>query len=201
MIARAVLVVLAALFPIALTGCSAGIPTDVEAAQLPDFEGPWAAEFASAYAEATSQDARDALEDGAITELEFAEMEQRYGECLEAAGIEFGGFNDDFSHGFSVPEHLKYEDADALLNECSEQTGERQISFLYSSIAQNPQNVNPGELQVACLIEKGLVPADYTVEQWEQDVPNRSYPIIESPTSEKDVAACESDPLGASVGP
>jgi len=193
--------VVAALLSIALSGCTGGIPAGDEAVEAPDFEGPWAAEFASAYEEATSQDARDALEDGEITELEFAEMEQRYGECLEAAGIEFGGFNDDFSHGFNFPDHMTYEDADALLNECSEQTGERQISSLYSSIAQNPQNVNPGELQVACLIEKGLVSPDYTVEQWEQDVPNHSYPIIESPTSEKDVAACESDPLGASVGP
>jgi len=191
----------AVLISIALVGCAAGIPGGTGYVEVPDFEGPWAAEFASAYEEVTSQDARDALEDGAITELEFAEMEQRYGECLDAAGIEFGGFNDDFSHGFDVPDNMQYEDADALLNECSEQTGERQISFLYSSITRNPHNVNPGELQVACLIEKGLVSPDYTIEQWEQDVPNRSYPIIESPTSEKDVAACESNPLGASVGP
>lgn len=179
-----------------LGGCSEAGPGSSKVS-APEFEGPYASEFEAAFLETKSERARDILRDGEISEMEYTETIESYGSCLTGKGIDFKGFNDDFSHRFKYPESMSYEEADRILNECAASTGEREVTMLYAAISMNPENRDVGELQVECFLAKGIVPKDYTVDDWREDVRTRSFPIIESPTSAEALSACEEDPLGA----
>lgn len=175
---------------------SSSVMPEVHESTIPEFGGPYAAEYREAYRTLRSEDGRAIIADENITEAEYAEMVSAYGACLESFGIRFRGYNPDFSHDYDLPEGERHEDGENRLNECAARTGEREINYLYSSALKNPDHLDRGTLEVACFIREGLVSPDYTVNQWQKDNISREFPIIRSDKSAADLDRCRRDPLG-----
>ncbi|WNM24199.1 hypothetical protein [Demequina capsici] len=186
-----------------LCACSSGSPqsspdesssASSSAVEAPDFEGPYAAEFASAYAAASSVAVRDALEDGEITDAEYAEMTDQFSSCLGDQGIEFGGFNAD--GGFQTTGGAPGADVESIVSECSHQVGEDSIGALYTLMAGNPENQDTATIMAACLVERGVEPAGYGADDYAADVSTWGDPTTMTDDFAAALQACNSDPLG-----
>lgn len=153
--------------------------------------GAWEADFQQAYQEATSAEARQALEDGVISDREFAEMKARFAACLKDAGITLKSYGPGGSEtAFAPPmtpdrEHQK-------TSECSKSSGEDSVGMLYILMRSNPDNVDQRPAIVECFKRHGLVDASYTVKDY----------VAGDFTTDTDADrhaafdACNSDPLG-----
>lgn len=198
----AILIVTAGAVSTALSACGydqGGAP-DVapraeNAAEAPSFEGPYAAEYAEFYRNATSDFARSALEDGAVSDKEYAEMTSQFASCLEDNGIEFRGFNQDGSFSSSVAPHGG--DTDAIVQECSRSVGEDSVGALYTLAKINPENQDVNTLMANCLVGTGAVPLDYSAMDFSVDNTGR-FGDLDSLSSELRAAIldCNADPLG-----
>lgn len=160
----------------ALTACSgsgddakASVDAPTQASeQVPKFEGPYADDFAKYYSEATSEFVRGVLEDGKISDAEYLQMSDAFGECLADQGVEFSGF--DASGGFMVKDAPNGADTMAIVDECSASSGQDSVGLLYDFMQDNPDNEDPAKLVAECLVEQGVVPADYSPDDYWRDI-------------------------------
>lgn len=165
--------------------------------QAPEFAGPYAAEFLEAWNDQSNPDfVRSVIEDGTITDQEWAEVGERLGSCLEGYGIHFKGFQAD---GYSVdPGDVSGKDAnDRILPACEEQSGERPIGRLRHQILTNPQNIPVGQIMAECLIRLHVVAPGYTSGDYMRDAPTLSFPYLDRKTGEAGFWKCNADPAGA----
>jgi len=162
----------------------------------PSFTGPWAAEFSELYSKATTDFERAVLEDGAITDQEFAEMSERFRSCLSAANIEFSGFESDGSFEAQTPDSLEGAAAHDKFSQCGKDAGEPGIGALHAWIARNPDNQDEGTIVVACLVREGLVNSDYSSEDWARDVATSPVPAFVPDDQQEKYNGCTADPLG-----
>ncbi len=139
--------------------------------EVPEFEGPYAAEFADFYVHSTSEFVRAVLADGEITDAEYAEMVTRLSECLDGYGVELQSIAP--GAGMSTTNAPNGADTHEIINTCSVVAGENSIGALRDFMADNPDNADPTPLIVQCLVDSGTVPSDYGVEDFDTDSQSR----------------------------
>lgn len=173
-----------------LVACAGG-----PSAQIP--EGPWGVEFQSAYDSVNDPFVRDVLQDGAVTEQEYAETVDRYSDCMADAGIALkenppseGGFS------YTFPASISSDEAHAADTRCSEQSGEYVIGALYHFVKRNPQHLDENQIVYDCLIAAGAIDTSYTVDDFAEDYVSQSFPFAADEKSMKKLAGCDADPLG-----
>ena len=199
--ALAAVVLVAATAALAACGAAASShseipgPTPASTGAIPTFDGPYAAEFADFYARASSDFVREVLKDGLVTDAEFAEMTARFTSCLADQGVTFQGF--DPGGGFGTSNAPNGGDTETIVNECSHSSGQDFIGALYSFMKRNPDNLDSATITKDCLIRKGVVPPDYSAEEFAQDNTGRFADFGSLPNDlQKALVSCSSDPLG-----
>jgi len=169
--------------------------TPASLGEVPTFDGPYAAEFAEFYAGTSSDFVREVLKDGLITDAEFAEMTDSFTSCLADQGITFQGFEPD--GGFGTSNAPNGGDTAKLVDECSHSSGQDYIGALYNFIKRNPDNLDSATIIKDCLIRKGVVPSDYSAEEFAQDNTGRFDDFGSLPADlQQALVSCTSDPLG-----
>jgi len=174
---------------------AAGQPPPGATGGVPEFTGPFAAEFAQTYRDTDSDFARGVLEDGTITDAEHAEMVELFTACLAGKGIVFKGYNPD--GGFTTSSAPDPEETDALIDECSASSGEDAVGSLHDIMRTNPENLDWATISAQCLVEAGVVPPDYDAAAFSQDNEGR-FAELDTLATELQAAlrACAADPLG-----
>jgi hypothetical protein len=170
---------------IALAGCThtVGQPPSSQAA----LTGSWSEEVKQEYEKASRPAIKAALRDGRISDQEYAEMKQRYSDCLAAAGISLTKYGLDGSE-FVPPASMTGDEAHETESRCSDQSGEFPIAYFYVQMRANPSHANLAQAVVDCFGRKGLVGAGYGLKDYEAgDLPK---------SDEQAVAACSTDPNG-----
>lgn len=148
--------------------------------------GSWADEMAYEYQRAATPEIKSALEDGKVSDREYAEMKQRYSECLSAVGIVLTSYG--FEGGsFTPPSSMSNDQAHAAESKCSEQSGEYPIGYFYVQMRANPSHKDMGQAIVNCFKRHGLVGDGYGLKDYRAgDLPGGS----DNPT----VNSCSIDP-------
>jgi hypothetical protein len=119
-----------------------------------------AAAFAEALEEADSDYVRAVLEDGRITEAEFAEAQQSVVACLSDLDITARYVKDELGlTSLEVTGELNAEESKAELKCEEEWMG--QIHYLHDLAITNPNGEDWNSLIAACLVRKGLAPGDF----------------------------------------
>ena len=162
--------------------------------------GPWANEFTSAYASATSDYERGVLHDGAVTAAEYEQTKTHLRSCLDDSGYTItwdarGGFELGSVSG-SYPEDF-FERSDPVLLKC-ESSWAGSILYLYEHVRRNPGKRDEATIQVACLRGVGLVDATYSTRRWSQDNEKDHFPFDSQSNSAR---RCALDPLGLWYSP
>jgi hypothetical protein len=135
-----------------LPGCSANEPADASAS-------PYEAEFAEARENATSDIQREILADDKITDAEIEEVVASYKACLNKHDISFrmdSRYNPSFDDEHDTTAEV----------ECTESTVGYLLTELYFKIKYNPTKVVENELYASCLVRRGLVPDDFTADDF-----------------------------------
>lgn len=177
-----------------LAGCST-LDEKAPATSLIPLEGPWAAQFQTAFAKSRSSYEKGVLRDGVVTPAEYEQTKNRLRSCLDDSGYsiawdERGGFELGSKTG-SYPDDF-FERSDPVLQQCeSEWTGS--ILYLFEQVRRNPDKKDEAGIQVACLASAGLVDASYSKQRWARDNEKDDFPFD---TASKEAIRCSTDPLG-----
>lgn len=170
--------------------------SSVEEIDVPPFSGPWADDFAGFYRQASSDFERSILEDGEITDSEFAEMEAKFASCMEKKDIEFQGYKRDGSYEYQTASGADPAAANEAVEGCSKSSGARTVGTLHFAIIRNPQNLDEGEIISTCLVQKKIVPSDYSADDYYRDAPTEAFPYIDAENGNLAFNECAADPLG-----
>lgn len=164
----------------------------VDAANMPEFTGPFAGNLASAWTDSNNDFVRATLADQVIDDQEWAELSTRMASCFSERGVEFLGFQDDGTYTSKGPQGASNEEAEKILSYCEDWSGETWLHPLRRSMATNPENIPFPEAMTQCLIRNNLVPSDYTADQFVRDNEQLSFPFMG--TSKEEVFwSCNSD--------
>ena len=168
-------------------------------AEVPLFDGPYAAEFAAFYADAASEFARQAIADEEIADAEYAEMEEKFRTCLDGEGVTFSGFEPDGSYEAS---HLPDGgDPYEVVKVCERESGADTVGALHDIMASNPANLDVPTIMAECLVGKGVVPAAYSADDYVTDTEGRFSDLAALTTELRDaLMTCSDDPLGLAGG-
>ncbi|WP_024286742.1 hypothetical protein [Cellulomonas sp. KRMCY2] len=171
-------------------------PADPETAvAVPDFSGPYAAEFAESYRSADSDFVRQALADEEISDAEYAEMTERFRTCLDEVGITFNGFNSDGSYSTSLAPNS--DETHDLVSECVTSSGQDAIGMLRDIMAANPTNQDASTIMAECLVREGAAPPGYGADDYVADIEGRFADLDGLPTEVREaLVTCSDDPLG-----
>lgn len=162
----------------------------------PDFSGPFAGEFLTEWNDAANSDfVRSVLEDGAITDQEWAEVGMRLEDCLAAKGIDFKGF--DSSGGYSVTSDLSGQMENTYMGQCELESGEHPLAYLRTQMSTNPDNIPVGQAMAECLVRLHVVAPGYTSEDYLRDAPSMTFPYLDPKTGQAGFWKCNADPIGA----
>lgn len=160
-----------------------------------ELEGPWAAEFENAYATAESDFVREVLQDGQVTDLEYAEVLARFEACMTEVGITLepagrGTYGYSFSRAFGAERAYQRE------LECFEQHDGMAVP-LYWWVRANPENLDLFEIRAKCLVDAGVVAAGFTADELrEHERSFQEYPPGLDESAREQWDRCEDDPLG-----
>ncbi|QNE36948.1 hypothetical protein [Leifsonia shinshuensis] len=141
------------------------------------------------YQKATSPEVKAALEDGKISDQEYAEMKDRYLACMSAVGITMTRY--DFQGGsYMPPASMSHDEAHKAESRCSDESGEYPIAMFYVQMRVNPSHKDMVPAIVDCYKRTGLVGSGYGA---------KDYLAGDLPKSEArfaDIKACDLDPEG-----
>lgn len=166
---------------------------------IPNFTGPYATEFTNFYRDAKSKFVRTVLEDGVISDGEYAEMTQKFSTCLSGSGITFNGFDPD--GGFKIPAAPNGGDTHAIVNRCSDESGQTAIGALHDLMAINPDNQDASKVMAECLVKNDAVPKGYDAKQFREDAQGRFLEPANLPEPLKSVLEnCSKNPLNSPGG-
>jgi hypothetical protein len=169
--------------------------TSGSAVDVPDFSGPYAAEFAETYRSADSEFVRLTLADEQISDAEYAEMTELFRQCLADVGITFNGFDETGAYSTSLAPNP--DETRALVDGCGAETGQDSVGMLRDLLAVNPQNQDMATLIADCLVREGVVEPGYGPDDYAADNEGR---FASRATLPEDLAAaletCSADPLG-----
>lgn len=187
---------------LASTGCAGetnGLNTDdpgtAPGIDIPEFTGPWAAEFQRAYEESRTDFEREVLQDELISEAEFAAMREKLRSCLESNGFDEIIFYPRGEMTVGGPDIFNGEDQLKRAQDCSASSGDSTIGALYFWMKANPAHLDNATIVLECLLRERLVSPDYTKAEYEIDMPNDSVPILKG-KPRSGLNECMQDPLG-----
>ncbi|WP_147794588.1 hypothetical protein [Cellulomonas sp. Y8] len=140
------------------------------AGDVPQFDGPWAAELTEHYRDSLSDLEREILRDGVITEDEQQALHDWYIGCMAGQGLSVtlldnGGFD------------LGSSDQDRIL--AAESVCRTNTLGLAWEMRANPENVPPLEATHACLQRHGLLAASFTLDDFVRLLDEEADPSIE----------------------
>jgi len=164
------------------------------------FSGPYASEFAEAYDEAESDQAREALSDGIITPEELQALKTVFVGCVQNQGIVVVYVNDDGSMEFEAREDADGLDPDTIVTQCDASSGWGIVGPLAHFIKVNPENIDTAIIIAECLVRVGVQPKGYSAENYIRESEDGTLGNIlnsDSPTRDK-YLACFQDPAHAS---
>lgn len=185
-----------------VAGCSNSV-TDTDGrpessddvAAVPDFTGPYAADFAASYQSAESDFVRQALADEEISDAEYAEMTELFRQCLADVGITFNGF--DSTGAYSTSLAPNEDDTYDLVASCVTSSGQDALGLLRDIITVNPENLDTTAIMAECLVREGVVPPDYGADDYVADATSRFADTENMPEELSDAfIMCSNDPLG-----
>jgi len=159
-----------------------------------EFTGPYAEVFAEEYsAERTSDLGRKILEDGEISEAELAEARDHLEQCLASHGIELVSLE-----GREMRYNLTRDDdsQEDFVTECEFSSGVQPAYYLDLEMRGNPENIDDATVMAQCFLDKGVVPANYTADDYERDNPEYTFPFAGTEAGERAYVECVEDPLG-----
>ena len=175
---------------LALGACS---PT-----QSIELAGPWSAEFEAAYEEAGDPFVRGVLEDGVVTDQEYAEMFEAFSSCMAAVGVTLREAPEADGGGISYtfPDSVTADEAHEAEVRCSSESGEYPIGALYHMVRRNPENLDEHEIVWECMIAQKIVAASYSIEDFARDWDESTLPFAGDETASEAFRMCVNDPLG-----
>jgi hypothetical protein len=148
---------------VAQVGCSsAPLETD-EVGAAPS--GTWADEMKREFEKATSPVIKAALEDGKVSDQEFAEMKERYSKCMSAAGITLTRYGFDGGSYTPAPS-MSHDEAHKAESRCSDESGEWPIAMFYVQMRVNPSYKDMVPAIVQCFKRNDLVGSGYGVKDY-----------------------------------
>lgn len=171
-------------------------PPTTRDTRTPTFTGPWAGDLTDAYSRSDSRFERSALEDGIVSDSEFAEMTDRFDRCLADGGVVFGGFDAGGGFDFSFSEGASPSDANATADDCSQSTGNDTVGSMYFQMQRNPLNLSESTIIADCLVRSSMVPPTYDADDFERDSVSYTFPFPNRAEGDAAYAACVADPLG-----
>ncbi len=155
-------------FVAGVSGCSAGQgPADA-------FSGPYGPQVKAAYEAATDPAVKATLADGKITQAEYDAAVQRAVKCAADQGVTVTPEKQ--PGGLYQYELIQSANADAVFTSC-EDAHLMQIELLYGQMVKNPQNRDMNDVYADCLKRAGVVPRDYTGQQFQADSKANSGPF------------------------
>lgn len=158
-----------ALVAVLVTGCSG------EA----EVRNPFAAEFAQARNEVTTETGRKILEDDVISATEYQQVEDASVQCMRDQGLvvkveDEGGFTTEL---VGLTEHSPQEELDAMnaqidavQRECRAKFDMGPISLLYWELRRNPDNVDFNQAIADCMVRGGHRDEGYDKEAYSQEL-------------------------------
>lgn len=166
--------------------------------ELPEFSGPYAAEFAENYANSTDDFVRKILKDGQVSEQENSEVLDRFSDCVSAKGYTVASYALNGSYKIEFDEGTDSEKAGEDVDKCSLSSGEADVSSLYSWTHRNPERIDENTLVAACLVKAGLVSPAYTSRNYEKDTESDrfNFDADGDGTGREKLELCRIDPLG-----
>lgn len=185
-----------------LAACTAAMPPshDRPSSSVPradqGFSGPWADELSSVYSRAATEFERDALRDGVVSDSEFSEMETRFSRCLASRSVAFNGFQRGGGYEFRPTGTTTTEEANKQADACSAESGLDTVGYIYFAMQRNPDHLDDAEIMAQCLINRKVVPRDYSARDYTRDSPGMTFPFRDGRAGEKALNECAVDPLG-----
>ena len=184
---------------IALSGVAACSPASADDAPsaaatdgVPEFSGPWAADFADTYEHFDDEFSHAALADSTISDMEFQEGMAIIQECYDAAG--FSVEYDQYGYE-TVTSVGGTGDPMDVMGQCAFADGG--VSVLYYMVKGNPENVEQETLIAECLVREGVVEPGFTGQDFTEMMDSGDLPW--APGDER-VEPCMKDPLGLIAG-
>jgi hypothetical protein len=159
---------------------------------VPNFTGPWAAEFSLAYRSTTSTLAHKVLAKGVITTADHNQLSDAYIACMAQHGFTatVDGPGGQGSMSPSAGKHLTESAMNVAVGACDD--GFAQVSALNYEILRNPQHLNENDIMVACLVREKVAPSTYTTADYAADLISQTFSFnINSAAANK----CITDPL------
>lgn len=153
----------------------------------------WKADIDQAIAETSSESVKRVLSDYQITETEMSRLRDELASCLRPVGVTEMKFSEDgTSYETNTPD-IEPDVLVARMNECEETVGYERIALLYTGMLNNPTKVDRTPDVVDCMVEKGLVPSGYTVEDYRRATESNSLPFEANDTNMQLFAQCASE--------
>ena len=185
---------LSACAPSAPPGIPEGVPdpagsSSTYSGEVPNFDGPWADAFASAFRRSTNDKQREVLTDGVVSGQEYAELQSDFVSCAASFGakvtLQAGG-------GFTVDAGTLTSDAlqKDVIPGCEADTI-GYIAPLYEQSSRNPERLDESTIVVECLRKAGVVDDAYSPSQYKSDMDSNSG----LDWSDSTVTDCAKDPL------
>lgn len=161
----------------------------------PNFSGPWAADFASAFERAASDFEREVLADGTLTDQELSESRERFSDCLRSFGFSEISFGSGSDFEFMAADDSDPDVVNGQVEDCQASSGQGAIGALHEWVHRNPDNLDENTIMAACLVGAGAVDPSYDAQRYAADMADPDFPNVESfdliPFQE-----CHNDPLG-----
>lgn len=173
------------------TAIPAKSPASASTSEVFQFNGPWAAELKNAYDSTQSDLARRVLATGAISDRDYAEIQEANITCLEENGLVDVEYLPQGELSIAAPDGMTEETVNAVMTSCATSSGLIDVEPLYIATRVNPNNEDFEALTVRCLLDKEIVDASFSVADLKAWFDNQD-PRLASQAGKQ----CISDPLG-----
>jgi hypothetical protein len=144
---------------------------------------PWADLIKSTYDSARTPDEREALEDGTISDAEYAYFQQLIVTCLKKIGVT-ATWSSDHTLDYTRPDSV----SNSAVNTCNRENG-LDLIVLRDAMDRNPRQLDENTILVDCLKRVGAVDPGYTPSMLARGVDVDKF--IDSSQFDK----CNADPL------
>lgn len=131
------------------------------------------------------------LSDGDITRAEYVEASQRYVNCAGERGVAVTAIENFGLFQYQVANPT--EEQDRVLDECSIGTTYNVEPF-YGELLTNPNREDPLKIRVQCLVDSGLAPEGYTLEDYRADTPDGENARFPFDDADPRMAQCMANP-------
>lgn len=172
----------------------------MDAPKPPEFSGPYASLLTEIWQKTDSDFVRGVIEDGAVSDQEWAETSYRLEQCLQDNNIAFLGVKEDGTYGFKADGRTQ-EEIEPILVDCEERSGESWINMLRLAQQTNPSNEPPEAIVRECMLRIGVVEKPYSAEEYLSDQETLDFPLSKDGPGMDGFWACNADPRIESFSP